>query len=57
MPVYVDKPVIEVGKVEPIPTAVEYTILSPALNPWLLKWIVFVMVLIPTGLTNTCLFS
>ena len=33
MPVYVDKPVIGVGKVEPIPTAVEYTILSPALNP------------------------
>ena len=45
------------GNVDPIPTAVWYTILSPLLNPWLSKWITFVIVLISTGLTNTCLFS
>ena len=52
-----DNPEIVVGKVDPIPTAVEYTTLSPLLNPWLSKWTVFVIVLIPVGLTNTCLFS
>ena len=57
IPVDVVRPVIVVGNVDPIPTAVWYTILSPLLNPWLSKWITFVIVLIPIGLTNTCLFS
>ena len=47
------KPVIVVGNVDPIPTAVWYTILSPLLNPWPSKWITFVIVLIPTGLTTS----
>ena len=57
IPVDVLKPVIVVGNVDPIPTAVAYTTLSPLLNPWSSKWIVLVIVLIPVGLTKTCLFS